>query len=432
MNHKRRDKYERFGAEKKRLVENFFSLSSVDFANYILPLIAFPYLVRILGPEKYGLIAFAQAFIQYFVILTDYGFNFSATRSISMHRADHRKISMIFNSVIWAKGIFTAASFIMLIVIIFLSSKFRADALLYFFTFGIVIGNTLFPIWFFQGMERMKFIAAVNLLAKLIFVVAIFIFIKRQEDYIYVPLISSCGFITAGIISLWQVHRRFGIRFGYPDFAEVKNEMRDGWYLFVATITASIYTTGVPLLLGLMTNYKIVGFYSAGEKIVRALENLQLRLTQTLYPYIGKLVAQSVSSAVIFIRKLATIVGLGTLLFSVCIIVFSRQIVHLILGDSFLATTSVLSILAPLLFAKGLGHIFLIQTMMNFGDDRAVFWIVLCAAVISVVAAFILIPILLEGGAAIAALLPEVIVLVLSGIYVTKKYHVFSIYGLSR
>ena len=65
------------------LRKNILSLFVLQGANYILPLVTIPYLVRVLGPANFGRIAFAQAFIQYFVMLTDYGFNLSATRDIA-------------------------------------------------------------------------------------------------------------------------------------------------------------------------------------------------------------------------------------------------------------------------------------------------------------------------------------------------------------
>jgi PST family polysaccharide transporter len=174
-----------FNTEKKRLAANFFSLSTIEAANYILPLITVPYLVRVLGPAKFGLVAFAQALIQYFITFTDYGFQLTATRAISVARDDAGKVSRIFSAVTLTKAVFMLASFAAVSAIVFSVPKFRQDALLYIFAFGMVIGDVLFPVWLFQGLERMKFIAALNLLSRALFVMAIFIFVRKN------PIIST-------------------------------------------------------------------------------------------------------------------------------------------------------------------------------------------------------------------------------------------------
>ena len=125
-----------FSSDKKRLISNFFSLSSVEAANYIFPLITLPYLVRVLGPEKYGLINFAAAFIYYFVLLTDYGFNLSATREVSINRENKQKVLKIFNSVMFVKLILMIISLIIMLAVIFFIPKFRQDRLIYVYTFG--------------------------------------------------------------------------------------------------------------------------------------------------------------------------------------------------------------------------------------------------------------------------------------------------------
>ena len=184
--------------DKKRVFHNFVYLYLVRIANYILPLLTVPYLVRVLGPGKYGLLAFAQAFIQYFMILTDYGFSASATREISVNSSDPLKVSRIFSSVMAIKTFLMILSFSVLSLAILIFGKFRSNSLVYFYTFGIVLGDLLFPVWFFQGMEKMKYITLRNIVAKIIFTASIFIFIRKPSDYIYVPLINSLGFLITG------------------------------------------------------------------------------------------------------------------------------------------------------------------------------------------------------------------------------------------
>jgi len=116
------------------------------------PLITFPYLTRVLGPGNYGKVAFAVAFITYFNLITDYGFNLSATREISINRDDTKKVSRIYSSVMVTKTLLMLLTFTAMLTIVLSVDRFRSDLPLYIYTYGIVLGSVLFPVWFFQGV----------------------------------------------------------------------------------------------------------------------------------------------------------------------------------------------------------------------------------------------------------------------------------------
>ena len=117
--------------EKKTVLENFFSLTSLQSINYILPLIVLFYLIRVIGPEKYGLIAFAQSFAQYFMILIDYGFSLTATKKISLSRDEEKRTWQIFSSVLSVKIILSALSLFIVILIVKFIPRFSKDTLLH-------------------------------------------------------------------------------------------------------------------------------------------------------------------------------------------------------------------------------------------------------------------------------------------------------------
>jgi PST family polysaccharide transporter len=184
--------------ERKVVMGNVASLSTLQIITYILPVIILPYLFRVIGPEKFGLIAFAQAFVQYFMILTDYGFNISATKEISLCRDDPAKICRAFSSVMTVKIGLTILSLLALSIIVYFIPKFRNDWLVYALSFGSVVGNTIFPVWFFQGTEKMKHIANLNIIGGIILALLIFLFVRGPQDFLMVPLIYSIVFLKIG------------------------------------------------------------------------------------------------------------------------------------------------------------------------------------------------------------------------------------------
>src|SRR5690554_5063636 len=204
--------------DKKRLLGNFLSLSGLQVFTYILPLITLPYLVRVLGVEKYGLVMFAQSFIMFFNILVDYGFNLSATREVSVNRDNKEKITEIFSSVMTIKLLLLTVSLLFLTIIVFSFERFYADKELYFITFTLVLGQALFPIWYFQGLERMKYITLINVFSRIIFTAAIFIFIHEESDYILVPLLNGLGVITGSFYALYLIKKSFNQRFVIQNF----------------------------------------------------------------------------------------------------------------------------------------------------------------------------------------------------------------------
>lgn len=326
--------------EYRVLLENFFSLSALQIVSYILPFITIPYLVRVLGVENYGLVNFVTAFVLYFQILTDYGFSLSATREISINRDNKEEVSRIFSSVMIIKSLLAIISFGVLCVVVFSFIKFSVDWKMYLMAFGLVVGNILFPTWFFQGMERMKYITILNIAANLIFTLSIFIFIRSPSDYLYVPFINSLGMIISGIISLGVIFKKFKIRFTLPSRNFLVDTFKDSTQFFLSRASVSIYTSSNAFLLGIFTNNTAVGYYTSAEKLYSAVQSLYSPLAGVLYPYMAK-----TKNKPLYRNVFKLSVGLNTVL---CISIFllSGVIISVLYGNNFQESVDVLRILS--------------------------------------------------------------------------------------
>jgi PST family polysaccharide transporter len=299
--------------------------------------------------------------------------------------------------------------------------KFRSDWIIYLFAFGTVMGGALLPIWFFQGMEKMKYITFLNISAKLIFTISIFVFIKDAKDYIYVPLLNSLGFLTAGISGLWIVRKNFKVRFSRQNFKSIKYQLKEGWHIFISGVSVSLYTTSNIFILGLFTNNTIVGYYSAGERLIRAVQKLLAPLSSAVYPYVSKLAGESRENALRFIRKLIIVIGSGSFIVSLAIFLSAPFIVNTILGRQYQESIIVLRILAFLPFLASLTTLFGTQTMLPFNLKSALSKIFISAGILNVTLALILTPIYKHIGMSIAVLFTEIFVMAVMFFYLKHK-----------
>lgn len=405
----------------KKLLSNFLSLSFLQVTNLILPLITLPYLVKILGVEKYGLVMFAQAFIQYFVLFTDYGFNLSGTKEVARNSDSIKKLSSIFIHIQLIKIGLAIISFLLLLFIVMIIPRFLVDWDLYLITFGFVLGNVIFPIWFFLGIEEMKYITVLNFIAKIFITIGIFTMIKGPQDYLLVPFLNTLGQISVGIIALYLIFKKYKIRIIIPEFKLLQYYLKDGAFIFLSNISVSLYTVSNTFILGILTNNILVGYYSAAEKLITTINSLINPISQTLFPYINKVIEESKERGMKLIKKIIAIVFVLFFIGSLLILLLSDFIILTFYSDEFLNSIIILKILAFVPMFVSLSNLLGTQILIPLGRNRAFSFIIIIASAFNIILAFILVPIYTYIGTAIGVLISEFIVVLLMTTYIKKK-----------
>jgi PST family polysaccharide transporter len=397
--------------EKKRLLSNFFSLSILQGANYILPLITLPYLIRVLGIEYFGLLSFATATIAYLNNIVSYGFGLTATRDVSIHRDDKEKIIEIFSSVMSIKIILVFISFVFLILLIFNFDMFFNERFLYIFTFGTIIGQALFPVWFFQGMEKMKYITYINILSKSIFTITIFIFIQEKNDYYMVPILTSIGYIVAGILSLILVKKEFEISFRFQNIKTLKYYFIDGWDIFIALFFGNFYRNFNTIVLGIISNNTLVGYYSIAEKVIKIIQTLQNIIGNVLFPFFTKKFDKNHGGFFQLTYKYLKIIIGFYILLMILVYFFSSFITYVINGSYVFNIIINMKIMSIVILIGGLNYYFGILGLVSLNYKKEFSKYIIITGLSNIAISFILINLFEDIGASLSLVISESILL---------------------
>jgi PST family polysaccharide transporter len=357
------------------VVKNAFLLSGLQIINFLIPIVVIPYLFRVLGPEKFGLIAFAEAFIQYFMITTDYAFNISATKEVSLASGNTTKISKIFSAVMTAKVILLMLSGLLLALVVLYVPKFRHDGLLYVLGFGAVIGNALFPSWLFQGIEKMKYIVQVKMAGEFAFALSILFFIRGPEDYLLIPFMNSLIFLATGLIGLIIVFWQLKLAFKFPDLKAVRHQFKAGKKLFFSIVAINAYTTTRVFTVGLLTNNTLTGFYSIAEKIANIAQTFPLAsFSQAIFPRLSHIYRKNQSMAFELMQQVQKITVSLSLLTFPLIILFAPAIIRLTCGGDYPVAVLTLRLLMLSVFFVS-WNAFRVQFLLVSGHTDIYAWI---------------------------------------------------------
>lgn len=274
--------------EVKRLLENFFSLSVLKLVNAVLPFVTLPYLIKVLGFQQYGAIVLALSLITYFQAVTDYGFNLSATREIAQHRHSNKQLSYIYSKTMISKIILLIFSLFCLCGLILCIPQFRADFLVYSLMCLILIGQTLFPEWFFRGVEQMRYITILDLIIKISFTLGVFFLIKKPEDYWVYPLIFGLSYIFVGVFSNIFLLKKFQLKFVNIHLDKIKKNLKFGFPLFLNQFFPNLFNNTTNFLVGIILGKSAAGMFGATRQVIQILTVFNSVVSTVFFPYLVK------------------------------------------------------------------------------------------------------------------------------------------------
>ena len=358
-----------------RIFQNFLSLSALQSANILIPLITVPFLIRVIGIEKFGVLGMALALVMYFELITDYGFDLSATRRISQNRNDPSQLQLIYSSVLVLKTGLCIISFIIFSSIVWAFPVFREYSLIYFLTFGRVIGKCLFPIWFYQGMEQMKFITQFNLTAKVFFSTLIFALIQKPEDYFLVPVLNALGAIVPALYTPIHLFKKFRLRWSTPNRIHLFEGLNDGFYIFLSRVYVNLYHSFNTLILGFFTNYQTVGNYTVAAKVIEAFSMIFIPANNALFPHLSKLWEENTQRFLSLIDRLKKIYLIAGSAMSLTVIILAQPFLKMISGATDESAITLLRLLAIKLPFIALGPLFT-SMFISQGRNKDYLWVV--------------------------------------------------------
>lgn len=393
------------------IILNFFMNFLLNVSAFLFPLITFPYASRVLGPDGTGAVAMGTNLVSYFTMVAMLGVPVYGVRACAAVRDNPQKLARTIQELLLLNLLMSIVAYGLFFLSVWIVPTLRTDFTLYTICSAAIILNVIGMNWVYQALEQYSYITGITMLFKLIGVILMFAFVRSRASagvYGAVTVVSSFG---SGVINF--IHLRKLVHFTSGGKWDLRQHIKPILRFFAMSVATSIYTSLDVVMLGLMKNNTVVGYYNAAIKIKTILVSLTTSLGTVLLPRLSfyfehrqmKTFWSLVSRAFSFI-----------LLFSIpCCIFFSlfaKDVILVLSGQAFLPATVPMIILMPTILLIGLSNITGIQILVPEKREKVVLNSVMIGAAVDFLINLVLIPFLDSSGAAIGTVCAELAVLV--------------------
>lgn len=396
--------------------QNFFFNTVLNVSKVIFPLITAPYIARVLAPEGVGIFNFACTYAGYFAMVAALGIPTYGIREVAKCRNDREKLTRLTSELVSISVLTTIAVSILYLLSIAFIQKLSANAIV-FLVIGVSLYLTPFSIdWYYSGLEEFRYITARSIIIKALSVAAMFAFVKTRSDLIIYVIIN----VFSGVLNnIWNYAKllKSGIK---PKFTAhgLKKHWSPILILFASSAAISVYTVLDTLMLGFMTEYSEVAYYSNATNISKMLLAAITSFSAVAIPRISIYLQDNNQEKVNeLINKSFSMVSFIAFPAAVGLCCITPTFVPLFYGSQFYGTIIPLQILSFLIVAIGLNNLSGVQILIGYGKDKLFLYSVIIGAIANFSMNLFLIPRYGASGASIASLSAETIILIITMLF---------------
>ena len=399
-----------FMAEKpKSLKWNFFMNAVLTASSLLFPLVSFPYVSRVLGPEGMGKVSFASSLVSYFAIFAQLGIPTYGIRVCAALRDRKTELTRTVQELTLLNLIMSAAAYGALFALVWAVPKLRAERELYFIMSLTILFNAIGMEWLYKALEQYAYIAARSIFFKVVGLGAVFALVHRPEDVLVYGAVSLIALSGSSVLNLLNARRFVGLR-PVGDY-HLGRHLGPVGVFFAMSCATTLYTQLDTVMLGFLQTDREVGYYHAAVKIKSILVSVVTSLGVVLLPRAAYYIQQGRRNQFEqMAAKALRFVWLAAPPLAVYFILFARESILFLSGGAYAAAVLPMQIILPVLVLVGLTNVMGLQMLVPLGREKAVLRSELAGAAVNLAANFLLIPGLSSVGAALGTLLAETVV----------------------